>query len=211
MKIKLLLFDFSGTLAFVSNPRNVKKFFSSLEDFGIKIKTEGEEEHFTSVFTNLLGKAKNRLDFSKKLLLELVGKVDKDVAENLANFLKENFAFRLYDDVSQIIDLPVKKAILTANARFLLEELGLGKSFEIFTPKETKFLKPDPRAILVVLKKMKVLSNETLMVGDEIERDLMPAKNLGMKAILIDREDKIKNSPFEKIHSLKEFKRILGP
>jgi FMN phosphatase YigB (HAD superfamily) len=47
------------------------------------------------------------------------------------------------------------------------------------------------------------------MVGDEIERDLIPAKNLGMETILIDRENKIKNADFKKISSLKELKAIL--
>jgi len=47
------------------------------------------------------------------------------------------------------------------------------------------------------------------MVGDEIERDLIPAKNLGMEVILIDRKNKIENAPFKKISSLKELKNLL--
>jgi FMN phosphatase YigB (HAD superfamily) len=47
------------------------------------------------------------------------------------------------------------------------------------------------------------------MVGDEIERDLIPAKNLGLEAILIDRENKIENAPFKKISSLAELRNIL--
>ena len=46
------------------------------------------------------------------------------------------------------------------------------------------------------------------MVGDEVERDIMPAQKLGMKAILIDRNNSVKlnNPSFPKIHSLKELK-----
>ena len=48
------------------------------------------------------------------------------------------------------------------------------------------------------------------MIGDEVESDLIPAKKLGMKTILIDRENKIKNTQFKKISSLKELKEILS-
>jgi len=70
-------------------------------------------------------------------------------------------------------------------------------------------LKPDPRAFLAVLEKLKVKPEEVLMIGDEVERDLIPAKNLGMEVILIDRENKIENTPIRKISSLAELKYIL--
>jgi putative hydrolase of the HAD superfamily len=85
----------------------------------------------------------------------------------------------------------------------------LEKYFQIFTPKETKFSKPDERAFLAVLNFFKTKPEETLMVGDEIERDLIPAKKLGMETILIDRENKIKDAQFKKIGSLKELKNLI--
>ena len=124
-------------------------------------------------------------------------------------FLKEDFVCEFYDDVKEIVNLPFQKAILTSGAGFSIKKLGLEKFAQVFTPKETKFLKPDKRAFLVVLEKLKVKPEEALMVRDEIERDLIPAKNLGMGAILIDRENKIENAPFKKISSLKELKNLL--
>ena len=125
-------------------------------------------------------------------------------------FLKEDFVCEFYDDVKEIVNLPFQKAILTSGAGFLIKKLGLEKFAEVFTPKETKFLKPDKRAFLAVLEKLKVKPEEALMVGDEIERDLIPAKNLGMEVILIDRKNKIENAQFEKINSLGELKQVLG-
>ena len=122
---------------------------------------------------------------------------------------KENLVYKIYDDVEKVVNLPFQKAILTSGAGFLIKKLGLEKFAQVFTPKETKFLKPDKRAFLAVLEKLKVKPEEALMVGDEIERDLIPAKNLGMKVILVDREDRIKNAPVRKIKSLKELKEIL--
>ncbi|OIO06364.1 hypothetical protein AUJ27_04295 [Candidatus Falkowbacteria bacterium CG1_02_37_44] len=125
-------------------------------------------------------------------------------------FLKEDFVCEFYDDVKEIVNLPFQKAILTSGAGFSIKKLGLEKFAQVFTPKETKFLKPDKRAFLAVLEKLKVKPEEALMVGDEIERDLIPAKNLGMEVILIDRKNKIENAQFEKINSLGELKQVLG-
>ena len=211
MKPKLILFDFSGTLAYLAKPVDFKRFLTSLKNFGIEIETEEEVKAFTSLFADLFGWAKNWLDFSEKLFEEYVEKPEREVVEALAEFLEKNLSFELYDDVKEILDLPFKKAVLSANARFLIENLGLGKFLKIFTPRETKFLKPDPRAFLTPLKKLKVKPEETLIVGNELERDLIPARNLGMEAILIDRENKIKKAPVRKISSLVELKQILGP
>jgi len=209
MKPKLILFDFSGTLAYLAKPVDFKKFLNSLKTFGIKITSDKEIKIFTGLFTNLLGFAENWLDFSRKILEEYVEKPEEETIRALTEFLKRNISFELYDDVKEILDLPFEKAILTSNARFLIEGLGLGRFFKIFTPKETKFLKPDPRAFLTPLKKLKVKPEETIIVGNELERDLIPAKNLGMTVILIDRENKIKNPPIRKISSLKELKNLL--
>lgn len=209
MKLKLILFDFSGTLAYLKQP-DPKEFFLALENFGIKIENPEEIKSFASLFAGLLGLAKNWLDFSEKLFKKFVEKPEREVIKNLADFFSKTIIFELYDDAKEIFALPFQKAILSANARFIVESLGLEKFAKIFTPKETKFLKPDPKAFLVVLNKLKVKPEETLMVGDEIERDLIPAKNLGMEVILIDRKNKIENAPFKKINSLSELKQVSG-
>ena len=211
MKPKLILFDFSGTLAYLAKPIDFKGFFESLKNFGIEIETDEEIKAFTTLFADLLGWAKDWLDFSEKIFKKYVEKPEREAIEALAEFLEKNISFELYDDVKEILNLPFKKVVLSANARFLIENLGLGKFLKIFTPRETKFLKPDPRAFLTPLKKLKVKPEETVIVGNELERDLIPARNLGMKAILIDRENKIKKAPVRKISSLAELKQILGP
>jgi HAD superfamily hydrolase (TIGR01509 family) len=207
--IKLLIFDFSGTLAYLSKPIDFKEFFASLKKFGIEITTDEDINAFTSLFADLLGFAKNWLDFSEKLFEEYVDKPEREIIEKLAKFLEKNVSFEFYDDVKEIFDLPMQKAVLSANAEFIIKSLGLEEFAKVFTPRETKFLKPDPRAFLAVLEKLKVKPEETLMVGDELERDLIPAKKLGMETILIDRENKTENASVKKINSLVELKEIL--
>jgi HAD superfamily hydrolase (TIGR01509 family) len=210
MKPKLIIFDLFGTLAFPVEKLKREDFFSFYKKIGIEFKTEQDIKSFTSLFAQMQNQATGWHDLSEKILKGFLGKADLKKTKALADFYKENLVYKLYDDVKEIIDLPIQKAILTAGAKFLTKNLELEKFAKVFTPKETIFLKPDERAFLTVLEKMEVKPEEALMVGDEIERDLIPAKNLGMEVILIDRENKIENSSIKKISSLKELKNLLG-
>jgi len=210
MKLKLIIFDLFGTLVFSVEKLKREDFFAFYQKLGIELKTEKDIKLFTSLFAQLMTQSAGWQDFSQKLLEKVIQKTDQEIVNKLTNFFKENIVYQLYDDAKEIIELSYQKAILTSAAPFLFSNLGLEKYFEIFTPRETKFLKPDPRAFLVPLKKLKVKPEETLMVGDEIERDLIPAKNLGMEVVLIDRKNKIENAPFKKINSLSELKQLLG-
>jgi len=209
MKLRLIIFDLFGTLIFSIEKIKKEDFFAFYRKIGIKLETEEDIKSFINLFTQLMTEAKNWQDLSKKLLEKVIEKPVQETINKLADFFEENIVYQLYDDVKEIIALPCRKAILTTAAPFLFSNFGLEKYFEIFTPKETKFLKPDPRAFLAVLNKLKVRPEEILMIGDEIERDLIPAKNLGIRTILIDRQDKIKNYSGGKIKSLKNLKEIL--
>jgi len=209
MKPKLIIFDLFGTLAFPVEKLKREDFFAFYKKIGIEFKTDQDIKSFISLFAQMSNQATNWHDLSEKLLKGFLGKADLEKTQALADFYKENLIYKLYDDVKEIVNLPFQKAILTAGAGFLIKKLGLEKFARVFTPKETIFLKPDPRAFLAVLEKLKVKPEEVLMIGDEIERDLIPAKKLGLEAILIDRENKIVNPPVQKISSLSELKNIL--
>ena len=210
MKLKLIIFDLFGTLVFSVEKLKREDFFAFYQKLGIELKTEKDIKLFTSLFAQLMTQSAGWQDFSQKLLEKVIQKTDQEIVNKLTNFFKENIDYQLYDDAKEIIELSYQKAILTSAAPFLFSNLGLEKYFEIFTPRETKFLKPDPRAFLAVLEKLKVKPEETLMVGDEVERDLIPAQKLGMKTVLVDRENKVKDYSGIKINSLREIKNILG-
>jgi hypothetical protein len=67
VELKLIIFDFSGTLAYLKN-FDFEGFFSDLADFEIKLKTEEEKNYFISFCSEIWGWAKNWLDLSQKLL-----------------------------------------------------------------------------------------------------------------------------------------------
>lgn len=207
MPFELILFDFSGTLAKLNF--RPKKFFSKLNNFGIKVESEEKAKEIFKFLGNLIGFCDNWQELTEKFLEKYFFDFSDNLSKKLTNFFKEEIKFVLFSDSKYVFSLPIKKAVLSGNSRFLIENVGLPKSIKIFTPVETKYVKPDPRAFLVPLKEFNVEPKKVLMVGDEIERDLIPAKKLGMEAILIDRENKFKNPPVKKIKTLKKIKEFL--
>ena len=48
-----------------------------------------------------------------------------------------------------------------------------------------KITKPDPRYFEAILRKCNCVANESIMVGDRIDKDIIPAKMVGMKTIRV--------------------------
>lgn len=49
-------------------------------------------------------------------------------------------------------------------------------------------LKPDPKIFKIVMEKFGTIPSETVMVGDNLQDDVMAAENLGMRGVLIKRD-----------------------
>ena len=68
----------------------------------------------------------------------------------------------------------------------LLEKHSLLDCFAYrFTQDDFSITKPDPRYYEQILKKCGVAPDECIMVGDRIDKDVIPARQLGMKSILV--------------------------
>jgi len=205
---KLIIFDFSRTLAY-SGSSNLKGIFGRLREYGIVVQDEKQAQQFLDLVFPLFSEADSWTEFTEMVLKETGSGLSKEKKEELAKYFKKKLSFRLYDDAREIFDLPQKKAILTLASRFLVESIRELSDFDIFTEREIQFKKPDKRAFLEVLKKMKSIPEEAVMVGDSLEKDILPAMSLGIRGILIDREGKVSDNSIIKISSLKELKKYL--
>jgi putative hydrolase of the HAD superfamily len=68
----------------------------------------------------------------------------------------------------------------------LLEANDLIKFFTYtYTQEQFNITKPDPRYFEQILSKAKVKAGESIMVGDRIDKDIIPAKQIGMKTVRI--------------------------
>jgi putative hydrolase of the HAD superfamily len=100
----------------------------------------------------------------------------------------------LYPDVAATVNKlktrGIKTAILTTIAtwRFmpLLEQNKIEIDF-VCTAREAAAVKPNPRIYQIVLTRFGINAEEAMMVGDDIKTDILPAKSLGIKAVLLSR------------------------
>lgn len=74
--------------------------------------------------------------------------------------------------------------------RLALARVGLDRFITgIFCRQNTGYAKPDPRFFRAVLGFLRVTAREVTMVGDSLEKDVLPCHRLGMKAVLLSGVD----------------------
>ena len=67
-----------------------------------------------------------------------------------------------------------------------IDNWGLGKYFDVvMASAESGCAKPDLRIFKMALQKAKCEPNEAVMVGDRLDNDIVPAKELGMKTVWV--------------------------
>ncbi|MEA2640210.1 MAG: putative hydrolase of the superfamily [Chloroflexota bacterium] len=68
----------------------------------------------------------------------------------------------------------------------VLDAAGVGRFFDSREVSETlKLRKPDPRFFLKLCEQLNVRPSESIMVGDRIDNDVVPARSIGMRTILL--------------------------
>jgi len=155
--------------------------------------------------------AKSWQEVADKIIQKLGIVLELDRREALAAFLERKLVCKLFGDAKEALDLPQDKVILTLSAKFAIAGISQLRHFEIFSPTIGGVRKPDLKAFLAVLEKMKADPEEAAMVGDSLENDILPARALGIKPILLDRKGNIEidDPAITKISSLKQLKKYL--
>jgi HAD superfamily hydrolase (TIGR01549 family) len=208
--IRLIIFDFSGTLAHY-DPAGRPRVFEKLREFNLPIDETKALAALDEVLPEYFSQARNWQEVADKITRKLGLVLEADRRESLAAFLEKKAAFKLFDDTRDIFALPQKKAILTLCEKFAIDSMPELRQFEVFSPGVCGVGKPELKAFLAVLEKVQANPEETVMVGDSLENDILPALAIGMKAVLIDRSGSIKidDPAIIKISTLKELKKHL--
>ena len=118
----------------------------------------------------------------------------------------------LYDDV-----LPVVKAlrqrglILGLISNLIIGKVGLESCLDfVVTAEDVGADKPDPPIFLAALGRAGVNASQAVYVGDQYETDIVGARGVGIKPILIDRYDLMPEvSDCPRIHGLSEVVQYL--
>lgn len=208
--IRLVIFDFSGTLGYY-DPAEHRRVFERLRDFNLPIDEEKTAAKLAQALPDYFSRAKSWQEVADRIIQKLGIVLEADRRESLAAFLEKKLTAKLFPDVQEVLSLPQDKAILTMSGKFALAGISGLSRFEVFSPDVLGLRKPDPAAFLAVLQKMKARPEEAVMVGDSLENDILPAQSAGIKPILIDRNEdiEVRDLSIIKISSLKELKRYL--
>lgn len=124
-----------------------------------------------------------RLKPQIKPIINMIDQVRSEVRNRL-NIIKGA------DEILEYIKSQNIKIGLLSNGSFIDQAqksifLGIDNYFDAFVTVDLCLAeKPDQKAFHYVLDKLKVQPEETIMVGDSIQFDIIGAKNVGMKAIL---------------------------
>jgi putative hydrolase of the HAD superfamily len=92
-----------------------------------------------------------------------------------------------------------------------LERTGMGRYFDqVITSEEAGAMKPKEKIFHFALNKASALASESLMIGDEIEIDLLGAKAAGLDQMFVNHHGKIHTESFTyEVQSLAEIVDLL--
>ncbi|MBR3602491.1 MAG: HAD family hydrolase [Lachnospiraceae bacterium] len=206
MSIKAVLFDLDGTLLKMDQDEFVKTYFKYLAkhlaprgyepDKLLKVFWSGvnamtvntgevtNKEAFWKVFTNAYGET----SIEDKPYIDAFYKDDFNRVQEVCGFYKE---------AKEIITLVREKGkipVLATNPLFphtatenRMRWAGLEPAdfAEYTTYENCHFCKPNPRYYEELLEKLNLKPEECIMVGNDMEEDMVPAEKLGMERFLL--------------------------
>ena len=140
-----------------------------------------------------------------------------DTAAKELGFGKNSTIFQLYDDVLPCLErlkgAGVRLAVISNwdySLHNILQTMEIYHHFEkVVASLEEGYEKPDPRIFLKTLEELGVEPSRAVHIGDDPIDDLQGARNVGMRAFLIDRSRKSVASP-PYIASLLDIPEALG-
>jgi len=228
--IKAVFFDWMNTLAHAEPDRH-EQYCQVVRELGIELSPqkvirgiyaadnqlpagipprwseEKEQEPFIRFQEIVLAEAGVKL--SRDTVLEILKKISQTAR-------KESYV--LYDDALPTLKKLKKQGLILGLITGLIKDMGLicsnlglaGYLDFVVTPKEAGANKPEPPIFLLALQRAGVKASEAVYVGDRYQIDVIGARGVGIKPILIDRyslSPEVSDCP--RIHSLTELAQYL--
>lgn len=204
--IKFVLFDFANTLVYKPDVFKVFQNFI-LDNYNQEFSLEEVKKVHDEIRESIVFPDKTTeefyLGFNDSVLKALgIESASKDDLRTLFRDLRE-LKWKAFPDSIVLEDFLLPKAVLS-NWDECLEDY-----VKMLTPYNFEFAmgsfstgvsKPDKKFYQTALDKIqefhKVDAQNVLMIGDSPNLDIEPALNLGMKAVLIDREGQFKRESY---------------
>ncbi|VVB65631.1 Glyceraldehyde 3-phosphate phosphatase [Candidatus Gugararchaeum adminiculabundum] len=190
--IRAVVFDLDNTLMdFLEMKRQGCKIAArELVSSGVDLENKDAEKLLMQTHLDVGDEGE---DVFEEFLKKLNKKVDKELVKKsfkTYNRAKKEF-MKPYPNVIEVLTFlkgkGIKLAVITdaeePQAMERILGIGVEKFFDaVITQSHTKSQKPDEKPFREALKKLGTKPEETLMVGDSLERDVWGAKRVGMLA-----------------------------
>jgi len=191
--IKAIIFDLDNTLLdFIKMKQfSVKAAITAMNEAGLAV---NEEKAYQDIFDLYIEKGWENQQVFDDYLNQTVGKVsNKILAAGIVSYRRAREATLLvYPNVNktliELIKMGIKLAVVSdapsREAWMRLYYLNLHHVFEpVLTYDDTGVRKPSAKPFKMALDVLNVEPEESLMIGDWPERDVVGAKQIGMKTI----------------------------
>jgi HAD superfamily hydrolase (TIGR01549 family) len=198
VKIKAVLFDLHGTLAYVENPVTETEISEHLFSKGYEVSPQQLKAAWTFVSFIDYPKYgyKNWRSYFSKIFWRLKVKVNEETLSAIVKLL-ESKPYQLYPDAAEAVieakESEFKTAIVTTIAYFQFKKAiqPIRNYFDfIMMGYEAGCDKTNPKMYRKVLEILNARPEEAVMIGDDVPIDIILPKKLGINAILLNREGK---------------------
>lgn len=198
VKIKAVLFDLYGTLAYVENPVTETEISEHLFSRGYEVSPQQLKAAwaFVSFIDYPKYGYKNWRSYFSRIFWRLKVKVNEETLNNIVGLL-EGKPYQLYPDAAGAVikakEKGFKTAIVTTIAYFQFKKAiqPIRNCFDfVMTGYEAGCDKTNPKMYRKVLEILNVKPEEAVMIGDDVTIDIILPKKLGINAILLNREGK---------------------
>lgn len=201
--IKTVFFDFDDTLFDHTHSsreglRSVWKRYTCFHDMTLEELEADHSEvlekiHFSHVLFGKMSIEEARAERFKLIFLNRGVEVDFNTANNAAEIYR--LSYQKYrrrtegsEELLKLLHKNYKIGIVTNNLiseqEEKLEFLGLKDYIDIMiTSEEARVPKPDPQIFNLALHKFNAVPEETMMIGDSWEHDIVGAHNMGINCI----------------------------
>ncbi len=193
--LKAVLFDLHETLVHNENPVSEEEISEHLFSRGYEVSPQQLRASwmFVAFVDYPIHGYRTWQSYFSRIFQRLKVKVDKETLGDIVKLLESN-PYKLYPDAAEAVVKTKKNgfktAVVTTVAYFQFKKAvqPIKKYFDfIMTGYEAKCDKTNPKMYRKVLEILKVKPEEAVMIGDNIEIDILLPKKLGIHAILLDR------------------------
>ena len=207
--IKAVFFDWSDTLAH-PEPNRHEIVHCAARELGVELPLPELKRYLYKAESQVPAgspprwyKGKDEAPFIRWweiLLTEIRVKPSREVMLQVTRRIKQlsrNLTWALYDDTSPTLRSLKQQGFVLGlitsmgkEVNSVCENSGIESYLDyVITSEEIGAVKPDPPIFLAALERAKVNAGEAVYVGDQYATDVLGARRVGIKPILIDRFD----------------------